>query len=290
MPLGATRRGPAAKHLAPAAVALALGLLLPQAPGAEAPLEKPLEVPRSAPLSLSFEIHAGGLHVFSSDSVIALRPTGYEATVDVRTDGWLAWLLDLKLAAKVEGAAGPSGFAPHRFRSESEWRDRTRWVEVTYGPDGRPKIESKPPAEDDDRDPVPEDLRLGTIDPISAALALVHTVQGGGRCEGEAAIFDGRRRFAAKVSDAGRTTLAKSDLAPYGGPARACRLIVVPLAGFWRNPKYPPKTQELTIYRREIADGWPPLPVRVEAETSFGAVRAHLVGIAAATPTQKAAR
>ena len=242
-----------------------------------------------APLALSYELHAGGLHAFSIDTEVTLAPERYALDLELRTDGWLSWILDWSLSSRAAGRADDAGLRPERFRTESRWRGKPRWVELRYDGGPAPRVEVEPPQEEDDRDPVPEALRADTLDPLTAGLALVHALMTGGRCEGEAAVFDGRRRFDAQAEDAGSAEVPVSDLAPYGGEAVACRLNVVPVTGFWRDERNNTDPQELLVYLRPVIEGQPPVPVRVEAETRFGAVRVHLVSAGLAPGRQRAA-
>jgi len=242
------------------------------------------------PLSLGYKIYAGGLHAFSFDAEVALAPAHYEMALDLRTDGWLDWIWSFSIMAQALGSAGPQGLSPQRFRTESLWRDQRRWVEISYDAAGRPTAEVDPPPEEDERDPVPEAERVGTLDPISAALALVDRLMRTQRCGGEVKIFDGRRSFEASAAHLGEQSLTASDIAPYGGAATACRLSVRPSKGFWKNPDYPPEPQEVTVYLRAVVPDGPPLPVRIEADTRFGGVRAHLISAEPAGSAQKAAR
>lgn len=267
-----------------AAAALVLAVLL--AWGPRAGLANELSQAGSSgdlPLALGYKIYAGGLHVFSFESQVTMAPARYEMALDLRTDGWLDWLWSFSIAARTQGRAGPQGLAPQRFRTESLWRDDQRWVEISYDAAGRPTAEVEPPPEEDERDPVPEAERVGTVDPLTAALLLVDRLMRTQSCEGAATIFDGRRSFEASVADLGEKSLTASDIAPYGGPAVACRLSVMPGKGFWKNPDYPPEPQEVTVFLRRVVAGGPPVPVRIEADTRFGGVRAHLISAQPAT-------
>ncbi len=217
--------------------------------------------------------------MFSIDTNVALRPESYAAEFEVRTDGSLAWFMEWKLRSKVQGETRPDGLRPAAFRSESNWKGKERWVHVKYGADGNPLVEAVPPPDEDDRERVPDDLRVGTVDPLSAGLNLVHMLTEGGRCDGTVSIFDGRRRFDAASEDEGPTEIPASEIAPYGGEAIACRLSVVPVKGFWRDQRYRVKPQDVMVYLRPALPGTPLVPVRVEANTRFGAIRVHLVSV-----------
>ena len=279
-----SRRRPA-RIVAGAVAGALLSLSLVLAPAQQATLAEeaaPDTAPADLPLALGYKIYAGGLHVFSFESTVAMAPARYQMALDLRTDGWLDWLWSFSIAARTQGRVGPEGLLPQRFRTESLWRDNQRWVEIAYDAEGRPSAEVEPPPEEDERDPVPEADRIGTVDPLTAALVLVDRLMRTDSCEGEATIFDGRRSFDASTAHLGEKELTASDIAPYGGPAVACRLSVRPDKGFWKNPDYPPEPQEVTVFLKRVVPGGPPVPVRIEADTRFGGVRAHLISAAPA--------
>ena len=260
-----------------------VALMLAAPARAEAPAETR---PDWRPVSLLYEVHAGGLHVFTINLEAALGTRDYDLSLSARTDGTLAWLLDWSLMSAVNGRPAEAGPAPDWFRSESAWRGKERWVELRYGAGegAAPGVESVPPPEEDDRPRVPDALRVGTVDPLSAGIGLIYALADQAHCDTALPVFDGRRRFEAKSRDLGMTEIAVSDLAPYGGEARACAVTVEPVTGFWRDSKYKPEPQDFTVFLRTLSTGEPALPVRIEADTRFGAVRVHLVDYAPRSP------
>lgn len=231
------------------------------------------------PVDLTYEVHAGGLHAFTIQLEAALDRAGYDLSLALRTDGTLAWFLDWTMSSVARGRPGAAGLAPARFRTESQWRGRERWVEVRYDGAGAPEVAMDPPPDEEERDVVPEAQRAGTIDPISAALALIYAVAWDDGCELSLAVFDGRRRYNARSRDDGEREIAIGSLSPYGGTARACAVTLDPVNGFRRNAEHKPRREDFTVFLRQVVPEAPPLPVRVEAETRFGGIRIHLVDL-----------
>ena len=64
-------------------------------------------------------------------------------------------------------------------------------------------------------------------------------------------------------------------------------MTVEPVTGFWRSAegKYRARTEDFTVFLRQVTPETPPLPVRIEADTRFGAVRVHLVQLATPKPS-----
>ncbi len=251
------------------AVAAAVLLLAGGAPRAEAP----------SALELEYKAYVGGMHAVSFQARVGLGDEDYRAQVRLRSDGLLAKMVDFSLEAQAAGLAGSGDLKPRQFQVESQWRESTgRLVEMKYAEGDAPALRVEPPAEDDNREEVPEALRRDTLDPITATLQLVRQVARSGRCEGEVAVFDGRRRYNVVAQHLGETVLKASDVAPYGGPAIRCGLSFERIAGFWRQTRRQ-RSDEPTIevFLAPMTAWTPPVPVRIHAKNTLGAVRIHLV-------------
>ncbi|MDH3475147.1 MAG: DUF3108 domain-containing protein [Rhodospirillales bacterium] len=251
---------------------LLLTLLLAQSLG-------PARAEAPTGLVLAYRVYAGGFHALSFRTEVSLGSESYAARLAARSDGLLDALLRFSLEAEVAGRALAGGLAPTRFRSANRWRESgERLVEISYAPDGLPEARVEPPAEQDERDPVPDGLRRGTLDPISAVLSLVRGLAEHGRCEAKARVFDGRRRFDLLASDLGEAELAPSPAAPFAGKATRCRIGFRPVSGFWKDDRRADAgTREIEVYLARVVPGGPPVPVRLEAQNDFGALRIHLV-------------
>ncbi len=250
----------------------------------EAPQDRPLNsqaVNFQAPdyLKLDYHVYAGGFHALSLETRVSLGPEAYAVKFKARSDGILDSLLAFTLDAEAIGQAAAAGLTPVAFRTANRWRSSgERLVEMTYDGDGLPQTRIEPPADADNRDPVPDALRRGTMDPITAMLSLVHGLARDGRCAGRVPVFDGRRRFDLAARDLGEQDLVPSGVASFAGLVRRCRVTFEPVTGFWRDERWEqPKTSEIEVFLAAVVPGGPPVPVRLEAENAFGAVRIHLV-------------
>ena len=239
-------------------------------------------------LALDYHVYAGGFHALSLETRVSLGPEAYAVKFKARSDGFLDSLLGFTLDAEAIGRAAAAGLTPLAFRTANRWRSSgERLVEMTYGEDGLPETRTEPPAEADDRDPVPDSLRRGTLDPITAMLSLVHGLARDGRCAGRVPVFDGRRRFDLAARDLGEQDLAPSGVARFAGLARRCRVTFEPVTGFWRDERWErPKTSDIEVFLASVVPGGPPVPVRLEAQNAFGAVRIHLVSAGPAEQEQ----
>lgn len=245
-------------------------------------------------LALDYQVFAGGLHVLSYEAVVSLNTGTYKASVQARTNGFVDSLFKFSLEAEVAGVEGAAGPMPRSFHVANRWRENPeRWVKITYTEGSIPKAEADPPAAGDDRDPVSKDLLRGTLDPISAVLAVVAKVAQSGRCEAEVSIYDGRRRYDLTTQHLGEIELKTSDIAPFGGLAVRCGLAFELLGGGWKKKSKRWKEAgrpEVEVFLVQVLPNAPPLPVRVHAKNNFGALRIHLVAARLVTGVTQSAR
>jgi hypothetical protein len=251
------------------AAAVVVLLLAGGAPRAEVP----------SALELEYKAYFGGMHALSFQAWVGLGAEGYRAQVRLRSDGLLAKLVEFSLDAETAGLASAGGLQPQRFNVTSQWRESDeRLVEISYAENGTAALRVEPPAEEDDRDEVPEALRRDTLDPISAVLQLVRQLARSGRCEDEVAVFDGRRRYDVITHDLGETVLEANDVSPYGGPAISCGVSFRTIAGFWRSAQGQQSDEAVVeVFLAPMTASTPPVPVRIHAKNAFGALRIHLV-------------
>ncbi len=245
-------------------------------------------------LALDYHVFAGGLHVLTYEALVSVNRGAYKARVQARTNGLIDRLFRFSLEAEVAGVNGAAGPLPRHFRVANRWRENPeRWVEITYADGAVPAAEAEPPAGDDDRDPIPRELLRGTLDPISAVLAVVAEVARSGRCDVHVPIFDGRRRYDLTTQDLGKTELEASDLAPFGGTATRCGVAFEMLGGGWKKKSRRWREAgrpEVEVFLARVLPNAPSLPVRVHAKNNFGALRIHLVAARSVTSVTQSAR
>jgi len=97
-----------------------------------------------------------------------------------------------------------------------------------------------------------------------------------GACRPQTAIYDGRRRYDAKLESLSARTLDRSSSAPFEGRAEGCRLTFQRIAGF-RPDRKRMQDLEVDIWLAEIGVAAGRVPVRLEMQTPWGAGFAHLV-------------
>ncbi len=243
-------------------------------------------------VELDYQIWTGGLQAMNLETKMFRGQERYQVDVTVESVGMLGRFFPFKLSARSQGMSqfgNLNELQPDQYDVRSTWRDQDRLVAIRYEDAAKPKIEVLPPAEDDDRDPVPMEQIVGTVDPVSAALALIEQTAAQGRCQGEVPVFDGRRRYNMVVRHIGPAVVSPSDYSPYAGDAVECRAGVKRIGGFWNSSKADEhKYNEVRIFLAPILEDVPPVPIRLEAKNDFFSVIVHMVDARLSDGTQPA--
>jgi hypothetical protein len=226
-------------------------------------------------LRLRYDAHIGGMRVLSIATEARFDARTYSLQVAARTVGIVGWIGQWQGESLTRGAVAGEALQPAMHRAQSVWRGQPRLVALSYGADGSVRAQVEPPAEKDEREPVPEALTGGTIDTLTAVMALVRRFGADGRCAGEWKLYDGRRRFDVSVGDAGAARLEPSDLNAYAGEARKCRVTTRRIAGYWKGQADAREHTGL-VWMASPGNGMPPVPVRAEAELALGMLVVNL--------------
>ncbi len=232
-------------------------------------------------VELDYQVWAGGLQAMSLETRMLRAQDRYRVDVTVESAGMIGRLFPFKLSARTRGtrpAESRDDPRPDEYEVRSQWRDQDRLVAIRYQDQAKPLVRVDPPAEDDNRDPVPMEQIVGTVDPMSAVLALLEQTATQGRCQGEIPVFDGRRRYDMVVRHIGPAEVSASSYSPYAGPAVECRAGMKRIGGFWHNTDDDEhKYRELRIFLAPVLEDVPPVPVRLEARNDFFSVIIHMV-------------
>lgn len=266
-----------------AGFALALGVL---AAGLPARAEE------SRLVRLSYYGYLGNIQVGQIDLTIEMAPDprparDYNIAANLTLSGAYARLVPFRWQAEARGGTGKRGVQPSSYRSQMDLLGNQEAMALAYSPDGQVEVQSTPPTVES-RIAQERGLGHGTLDPLSAAVAIVDTVLRTGRCESTVPVFDGARRYDLSFSSVGQDVIERTFFSTYEGPAMRCSATARLLAGFQPNAIssgfYPSRTD---LWLAQAVSGAPPIPVRVVAQSRMGLLRVELVQartVAAATP------
>ncbi len=178
---------------------------------------------------LTYAAMLGGLHIADLMVTLDQSQTGYTTNLDVVSRGVVRWVQSFRASVTGHGDFAPTQLddgvqtllpEPKKFHREWTGGEIASLMTMTFDPDTRKAIvaaerlynpltdedlsrEDMPwyrPGRDQQREPVPEDLRLGVLDPMGAFIAARHQLLAQeGAVEKprrfSVPIFDGRRRY-----------------------------------------------------------------------------------------------
>ena len=170
---------------------------------------------------------------------------------------------------------------PERFEQANTFRRLTRRITLAYAGVGAPAVSVVPPESPGKRPPVPDPLKAGTIDPLSATFAAVARPFDTKTCDYAAKVFEGLRRTDIRLEHAGTEPTPVHRVRGLDKQSLVCLLHAKRLAGyedkhFKQNPEpLPPAT--LWVAKHAEAGLW--LPVQLRFESAYGPIYARLVRV-----------
>ena len=238
-------------------------------------------------LDLRYDVYAGGFKALNASLELDLTKQAYDIGLDAQTDGFIGSIFPWKGSYSTSGHSEKGVLIPTVSTSRSTWRHDEKMTEMSYDPKGNLL---KTTTQQGDKTVVKrdtqEELTKDTVDMLTGALLMMQNTKNTEKCDGSFPVFDGKRRFNITLKDDGKDDIAKSKYSNFHGVALRCTLKVEPVAGFkpkdkqrgWmavqehtEGLKKPP-----TIWFARLDDNSPVVPVRMEINSSYGAVVAHL--------------
>ena len=235
---------------------------------------------RAEPVRASYVVRAAGLTVMDVEASFdpADSTGGYVLELRTHMRGVAALFRSGTMTTRASGAWADGRPQPRRYVAQGVWGGEQRSTVLDYV-DGQPVLRQLlPPLDADEREPVPAEARRGTMDSLSAVAALLRQVRDSGRCEAQAAVFDGRRRSVLSARTLGWEMLSGD----WPGRALHCHFSGRLTHGFKLDdgPAERQRPQEGDAWLAEVHPGGPVLPVRLEVPNRwFGQTTISLVRI-----------
>ena len=247
--------------------------------GGEAPDDNPSP---ASTLDLSYDLYVGGIPLGKVAMSARFQGNDYKAISSLETKGIVNTFWQAKIEAASSGSADGSKLQPNLYDSFSQNRSVQRQhATLTFGPDGPKSVMGDPPYRDN-KYPVSETQKKGTLDPLSAAVYLTSGIAIADQakpCDATAPVFDGRRRYNV-VSNFVKNTGVRMDNGLYAGPAMVCQIHYNEIAGYKQtvleqNKKLPKMfAWVITLQSSSDPNRRYMVPIRVWAETEYGLVAA----------------
>jgi hypothetical protein len=234
---------------------------------------------RAEPFLARYDIRAAGLPMMQAEMLVDIDGPRYRISARMRSAGLGNVFARSDQVITVEGGWRGAEPVPARYRMEGTWRGDLRAVAMDWAPPGQPLLRRLEP-EEPEREPVPETLRRGTMDTLSAMAKLARTLALTGRCDGEAAVYDGRRRADLRAWTERVEVLPGSGA--FAGEALRCGFESRLRAGarLDRDPEEARKPQLSIAWLGRPQPGLPAIPLRIDLPGRwFGGIRVVLVSV-----------
>jgi hypothetical protein len=230
------------------------------------------------PLRAVYSVRGGGMQLMQVEAVFDIDASArYSLRAQWRTTGMARLFGSAQFNGGTEGRWVGTEPHPIRYSVEGTWRGEHRRTVLEY-PAGQPVLRARLPAEDLEREPVPEAMTRNTVDQLSAIARLVRLLAETGRCDGQASVYDGVRRVEMQARTAGRDRLFPWTTA-WHGEATRCTFVGQQVAGFRRDDGGKAREpQEGTAWMAAPRPGDASIPVRLEIPSRlFGALTVYLM-------------
>ncbi|MGE4011632.1 MAG: DUF3108 domain-containing protein [Alphaproteobacteria bacterium] len=268
------------KHPIPRALAL---IAVPAVVGAAVAAAVAAAGPAAASgrtIDAHYGLYWGGMMVADGKMKADLRPGSYTLTTTNQSRGVLDALVTFEINAQVEGRMDKDRPRPTLYGNRSAWNSNLRSIEMVYPQGGLVNVNANPPTGEDGHDPVPDHLRAGTIDPMTASLGAMASSTAAEPCRWESAVFDGRRRTNMRFEPIGPESLKPNPALEFDGAAVKCKFVNERVAGLHKDEKRatgprPPSFVWVAKYAR--GNIW--LPVKVEFPSRWGAVTGEMLSV-----------
>lgn len=152
------------------------------------------------------------------------------------------------------------------------------WL-VQYAPDGTLQETNSPPWTPPPQKAIPVDKKQGSLDPLSAAIAVA--MSGDQACNRTAPSNDGKRRVDVILNKVGTEQAAASDIPGTQGDLLVCDAYTKRIAGEFYDEK-PEETESererpMRLWMARMDETPFRYPVKLEAKTGFGTIRGRMV-------------
>jgi len=193
--------------------------------------------------------------------------------MDLDTRGLARVFVDLTSHSEVHGRLARDTARPDVYRAEVRRNGIDRSYGLDFRSDGAVINASTPPSPGWSLS-VPAELIRGTVDQLTAYFLLERQLGQRGTCALVVPVFDGSALYNVRFADIKSDALSADGYQNFAGPAQLCQIIREEIR---RNSGQGGDTyQRGKVWYARLAAGDLMLPVRMEFETAFGAVRGYL--------------
>lgn len=230
-------------------------------------------------VELSYEITFLGLTGFRIDFSGRFAGNSYDVQSHTFKQGLIkAVTVHYEGRNRATGIVAPSGGIPTGGSLSIVVGDKPRTWLAQYGAGGMVQDKHTPDWKPAPQQVIPEDQRLHSLDPLSAAVSV--GLAGDAACDRTVPSNDGKRRIDVILKKVGSEPLANSGITQARSDLLVCEIYTKRIAGeFDDAPKEAETERErpMKIWLARLDDTPFRYPVKLEASTTFGTIRGKLL-------------
>lgn len=229
----------------------------------------------------SYEITFAGFAGFRIDFTARFDGSSYDVESRTFKTGVLkAITLHYEGRNRAWGSFGPQGAQPRAGSLSIVVSHEPRTWLAQYGAGGALQETHTPPWNPPPKDTIPDDKKVGSLDPLSAALAV--GMKGDAACDQVAPSNDGKRRIDVILKKVRTETPEQAGVPQARGDLLVCELYSKRIAGeFFDAPEEAESQREhpMTLWLARFDDTPFRYPARLEAKTGFGTIRGKVLSL-----------
>jgi hypothetical protein len=220
-----------------------------------------------------FEIYGfAGLHVLTDRTTIMETADRYMIATDMDTRGLARVFVDLTSHSEVHGRFTAGKPYPSNYRAGVRRNGVDRQYGLDYRGDGA--VVNVSPASSGRPLLVAEQQIHDTVDQITAFFMVERQLAQRGTCTLTVPVYDGGGLYDLRFTDVKRETLSADGYQNFTGPAQVCDIVREDIIV---NPNHDEDTyRHGKIWYARLIAGDRLVPVRMEFDTAFGAVKGYL--------------
>lgn len=222
------------------------------------------------PLSVEghYEVYAAGLDIATVQTDYEIGPRAYQMRTSYHTVGVVSLFANGVNTSTISGTWRGETALPRELIVEGSWKGDPRQADIDFSGD-TPVVRRLVPSDARERTPVPEAVKAGSIDALSAFAELIHFATDTGRCDLTVRTYDGHRVLRFDTQTAGHDALSPYRNAQFTGSALRCDFTATPIAGMKDGDEADARPFRGSIWLAPLTPGAGPFPVRLAFETRW---------------------
>ena len=231
----------------------------------------PVAAVQAEGLALRYDVYAGGSLAVEMEAELVIGSGSYRLGTGMELAGIYSVVSSWDMQASAHGLVAAGAVMPVEFVKFSEGGER--WADLRFDNGVMTRATGNPPPENEDTSAVSDAIKAAALDPLSGAVRVLNQMAETGQCGGTMHLYDGKTYFTVTASDQGRSSAPDTRYGAYAGPASLCVVTVDDSVAYGRVDSDP---RTALIWLAQPVPHSPYVPVRIETQSKFGAVRVHL--------------